>query len=67
MYRSRLVAAVVGWSCLWLTVLVAKARGQDQYVPGKVFDRFITIWLENQVRIERATYQECGGDGICCD
>ena len=21
------------------------------YVPGKAFDRFITIWLENQVRI----------------
>lgn len=20
------------------------------YVPGKAFDRFITIWLENQVR-----------------
>lgn len=50
MYRPRcLVATVVSW--LWLTVLVAKGRGQAKYVPGKVFDRFITIWLENQVRI----------------
>ncbi|KAI9777614.1 MAG: hypothetical protein M1839_008668 [Geoglossum umbratile] len=49
MYGPRLVTAVVGWSSwLWLIVLVAKARGQDEYVPGKVFDRFITIWLENQ-------------------
>jgi hypothetical protein len=52
MYGPRLVTAVVGWSSwLWLIVLVAKARGQGEYVPGKVFDRFITIWLENQVRI----------------
>lgn len=25
-------------------------NGKGEMVPGKAFDRFITIWLENQVR-----------------
>lgn len=33
---------------LWL-VLAAVAAATAEYVPGKAFDRFITIWLENQV------------------
>ena len=31
-------------------MLAVEVRGEG-YVPGKAFDRFITIWLENQVRI----------------
>jgi hypothetical protein len=32
-----------------LLVLAAVAAATAEYVPGKAFDRFITIWLENQV------------------
>lgn len=34
-------------SCLLGVISVATAA----LVPGKAFDRFITIWLENQVKI----------------
>jgi hypothetical protein len=37
---------------LWL-VLAAVAAATGEYVPGKAFDRFITIWLENQVCARR--------------
>jgi len=30
-------------------LLVSASFASAAYVPGKVFDRFITIWLENQV------------------
>lgn len=33
------------------TVLAGLAAAAAALVPGKAFDRFITIWLENQVRI----------------
>jgi hypothetical protein len=33
-----------------LAVLSAAADTGSVIVPGKAFDRFITIWLENQVR-----------------
>jgi hypothetical protein len=32
---------------LALVVDVPKAAGV--YVPGKAFDRFVTVWLENEV------------------
>lgn len=32
--------------------------GPDTYVPGKAFDRFITIWLENQVRRSAGSFGE---------
>lgn len=38
-----------------LFATIAKAA----YVPGKAFDRFITIWLENQVRLLWDTLQLC--------
>jgi hypothetical protein len=32
-----------------LLVLAAATAATAEYVPGKAFDRFFTIWLENQV------------------
>jgi hypothetical protein len=37
----------------FLLVLAAVAAATAEYVPGKAFDRFITIWLENQVPARR--------------
>lgn len=33
----------------WLLFAGAIAAASAAYVPGRAFDRFITIWLENQV------------------
>lgn len=49
------------------------AADKIKIVPGKAFDRFITIWLENQVRrctiapkeISRLTENKCVG--LCQD
>lgn len=35
---------------IWASLLCVSAVAAA-YVPGKAFDRFITIWLENQVRL----------------
>jgi hypothetical protein len=35
----------------FLLVLASATAAAASYVPGKAFDRFITIWLENQVRL----------------
>lgn len=32
-----------------LLLLTGATAATAAYVPGKIFDRFITIWLENQV------------------
>lgn len=37
----------------FLLVLAAVSAVSAEYVPGKAFDRFITIWLENQVCARR--------------
>jgi hypothetical protein len=39
----------------FLLVLAAVAAATAEYVPGKAFDRFITIWLENQVCARRVS------------
>ena len=33
----------------FLLFLASATAATASYVPGKAFDRFITIWLENQV------------------
>jgi hypothetical protein len=33
----------------FLLFLASATAAMASYVPGKAFDRFITIWLENQV------------------
>jgi hypothetical protein len=38
-----------------LLILAAVAAATAEYVPGKAFDRFITIWLENQVCARRVS------------
>jgi len=35
----------------FLLFLAGATAAAAAYVPGKAFDRFITIWLENQVCI----------------
>ncbi|KAK4140802.1 phosphoesterase family-domain-containing protein [Dichotomopilus funicola] len=40
---QRLVIGLLGWACIALGLVSAQG-----VVPGKVFDRFITIWLENR-------------------
>lgn len=37
-------------SCFLVGFLVGLAPANSAIVPGRVFDRFISIWLENQVR-----------------
>jgi hypothetical protein len=39
---QRLLVSLLGWACV-------PAVSAAVATPGKAFDRFITIWLENQV------------------
>ena len=39
---QRLLVSLLGWACV-------RAAIAADLVQGKAFERFITIWLENQV------------------